>query len=446
MEQTNARINDVHLTEDIFEAFICALFLESSYDKCKQFLISILEEEIDFAEVICIDDNYKEKIMQYFHKKKWKDPDYIESKLTQRNNTDVINQTFVVNLQNSDGHILGTGTGNTKAKAEQNAAYNTLIKFKLLKENDIENSDENDEKMEKIDYSLWFKDNDFINHILNEKNILINNKFVNNIFKKYNLNYKVQNISNFQLAMIHISYLEKTILKDKTANLLKDISPISDIDRKKAIPLQKKDYSRLGHLGNAVIHLILTQYLCKRYSSKDQGFLTKLRTKLERADTQAYLAKQLDLHKYAVIARNMEQNNARILDANLTKGIFEAFIGSLSLELNYDACYEFLIVLIEKEIDFAELLGTDDNYKEKIMQYFHKMKWKDLKYVDVKCDLELKKFIVHIQNQDQIIGVGTGNTKNKAEQDAAHDALIKLNVIKNSDNTNDFYGEISDND
>jgi dsRNA-specific ribonuclease len=457
MEYNGARHNDVHLTEDIFEAFMCALFLEETYDKCKEFMISIIENEIDFSELISCDDNYKEKIMHYFHKMKLKDPSYVDSELSQKNNADAVNQILVVYIKTQEGNIIGVGSGNTKSKAEQDAARDALVKLGILQNSQQERDSyygeesdgyfecESDSDIEKIDYAAWFKDKDFVNHILNEKNVLITDKFVNNIFKKYGFNHKVKNYPNYLLSTIHISYLQKTILKDKTALLLKDISPISDQDKKLTVPLQKRDYSRLGHLGNAVIHLILTQYLCKRYSSKDQGFLTKLRTKIEKAETLSNVSKRLGFDKYAIIARNMEFGDARSLDINLTKGIFEAFIGSLSFETDYDSCYKFLITLIEQEVDIAELLETDDNYKEQIMQYFHKMLWKDPKYVDVKCDPEAKLFVVCVKNQQgNILGTGSNITKNKAEQDAAHDALIKLKVIGNigiNDNTDDFYGE-----
>jgi dsRNA-specific ribonuclease len=457
MEYSQARYNDVHLTEDIFEAFICALSFEESYDNCKEFITSVIEKEIDFAEIISCDDNYKEKIMHYFHKMKLKDPEYIESKLSQKNSADAINQTIIVNLQTHEGKIIGTGSGNTKSKADQSAAYNALINLGVIKnkterdsfygeKEDITDSlseHSDSERDDIIDQSTWFKDGDFVNHILNEKNVLISSKFINNLFSEYDFNHKVKNYSNFMLATVHVSYLEKTILKEKTALLLKDIPPISETDKKKCVPLQKKDYSRFGHLGNAVIHLILTMYLCKRYSSKDQGFLTKLRTKLERAETLSNLSIQLKLNKYAIIARNMELGNARLTDINMNKGVFESFIGALYLETSFDLISEFIVTVIEREIDFAELLETDDNYKERIMQYFHKMAWKDPKYYDAKCDPEEKSFIVYVKNKNgDVLGVGSGNTKNKAEQNAAYDALVKLNVLSTSDTGDDFYGEI----
>jgi dsRNA-specific ribonuclease len=474
MEKNDARNNDNHLTEDIFESFICALFKESTYTNCKLFIIPLVEKEIDMAELINCDDNYKEKIMQYFNKMKWKYPKYIESGLSQKNNTDVANQLFVIYVQNHEGETLGVGTGNIKSKAEQNAAHDALVKLGVIQDvkeehgyygesydtNNTENDDDNDyydyesdnddvsddESVE--DQTKWFKDGDFINHILNEKNIFITKKIINKIFKKYNFDHKVKDFNNYVLSTVHISYLEKTILKDKTAQLLKDVIPISDEDRTNALPLQKKDHSRLGHLGNAVMHLVLSEYLCKRYPLKDQGFLTKLRTRLERTETLSNLAKKLDFHNYAIVARNMEQNDGRNQDINLTKNIFEAFVGSIYLETNYEKCYAFLKTLIEKEVDFAQLLETDDNYKGKLMQHFHKLAWKDPVYDDIQCDPEAKEFVVGVKNpKGETLGVGSSNTKSKAAQEAAYHALIQLDAIDNEQtNDNDYYGEISDDD
>jgi dsRNA-specific ribonuclease len=511
MEQNNARENDVHLTEDIFEAFIWALFLESNYEKCKEFMINLIEREIDFAELISSDDNYKEKIMQYFHKMKWRDPKYIEKVEDRKTSANCHNQEFVIQLINQENNtVIGIGTGNTKSKAEQNAAYSALVQLKEISlpggkksldslneyycesdtdsnfisnlnkkspKNNSNNSDsdyfeyeENEENEEKKEENTsnniqlsWFKDEDYRNHMLNEKNERMDPAFFNNILRRYGLSHKIKNVDKFQTAMTHISYLDKITLKEKTALLLKDIPPISDEDKKNVLDLQKDDYSRLSHLGNALARLALTVYLSDRYPTKDQGFLTRLRIKIEKAETLSTLAKQLKLTKYAIIARNMELNGSRHDDISLMKGIFESFIGALSLELSYNDCRKLLINLFERDIDFAELLNTDDNYKEKLMQHFHKMKWKEPKYDEKEKENESenkeeneeennnedninqeREFIMYIKNSDgHILGVGVGNTKSKGEQNAARDALIRLNVLNDSsDCESDYYGEV----
>ena len=154
----------------------------------------------------------------------------------------------------------------------------------------------------------------------------------------------------------------------------------------------------------------------------------------------------------------MEQNNARNTDISLMKGIFEGFIGALFLECTYEFCSEFLCKLLENNIDFAELLNTNENYKEKIMQYFHKMNWKEAQYVEkekkldnegenIECEIKLescKEYTMYvIGNNGEILGVGTDTIKNKASQIAAHMALIKLGVLEEIEDVSDYFGKES---
>lgn len=304
----------------------------------------------------------------------------------------------------------------------------------------------------------WFKDGDFKNHILNEQNIPITKEFIEGVFKKYNFNHKVKNLENFQLAMIHISYLNRTTITEKTARMLKDVIPIPSNVKHLAMPLKDKDYGVLEFGGDAVIHMVIAWYLIRRYKSEgvDEGFLTKLRTKLEKDETLSKLSKILGLQKYAIIARNIEQANGRLDNVHLTEDIFEAFIGALMEEAGYDACEKFIISIIENEIDIAELIYHDDNYKDRLMQYFHKVKWSEPKYnEDVSQQkntkegcVEIRSYTTYVKNPDgNVIGVGIGASKPKSEQNAAYNSLVFLGAINeggDDDNDSDYYGEIVD--
>lgn len=309
--------------------------------------------------------------------------------------------------------------------------------------------------MKKVDITDEnFKTNSFKLHILNEKNIPITKKFIEGVFKKYHFNHKVQNLEMFQLAMVHVSYLNRQTITDKTTRLLKDVNPINSDQIVQTFPLQDACYGRLEYKGDAVIHHIIADYLYERYPNEDEGFMTKLRTKLEKAETLSGLSKRLGLHKYAIIARNIEMSGGRMNNTHLTEDIFEAFFGALSLECSYENCATFFINIVEQELDIVEMIYNDDNYKDRLMQYYHKMKWSEPKYIENVCntppalhELNMKLFSVHVKNpMGVIIGVGEGNTKSKAEQIAAREALVYLGVIKEEEEVddNDYYGEMSD--
>lgn len=301
----------------------------------------------------------------------------------------------------------------------------------------------------------WFLDGDPKNHILNENNKPITADFINRILKKYGLSHKVKNLELFQLAMIHVSYLNRSTVTDKTARMLRDVIPIAPHKKHLAMPLQEKNYGRLECLGDAKIHDVLLEYLYERYENEDEGFLTKLRTKIEKSETLSELSKKLNLHFYAVVARNIEQSGGRLNNAPLTEDLFESFIGALSREITFEELKKFIVNIIERELNISEMIYLNDNYKDQLMQYFHQMKWGEPKYVeDVELQRtvkegcqEIKYYTIYVKNaQGETIGVGKGNTKTKADQNAALDALTNLNVLGNDDTGSDYYGEMSDNE
>ena len=101
----------------------------------------------------------------------------------------------------------------------------------------------------------------------------------------------------------------------------------------------------------------------------------------------------------------------------------------------YQVCYDFVFALIEDEVDLTVLLETDTNYKDKLLQYYHECNWGDPKYntMDVLYDnakLGKKYFKMYVRDNDgNIIGTGTGSSKQKGEKIAAKKALQNLNVI-----------------
>jgi ribonuclease-3 len=271
--------------------------------------------------------------------------------------------------------------------------------------------------------------------ILNERNKPITEEYVNGIFQKFGLNYRVKHLENFQRAMIHSSYLESNITNPKTIKLLKDITPINKNQKKYCMPLQPYSYERLEFLGDSIIRHALGKYLYMRYQDKDEGFLTTNRSKMENKDALSILAKKLGIQDYAVISRTIEIANGRISYITLTEDIFEAFIGAVNSEMSDDDTVKFIWLIIENEGDVEEVVRTHNNYKDQLMQYFHKIDIvkHDLEYIDreISPDHTRRRFqtIVKDKQTRQELGIGSGKSKKTAQQRAAKDALIKLNLI-----------------
>jgi dsRNA-specific ribonuclease len=293
-------------------------------------------------------------------------------------------------------------------------------------------------------------------YILNEKNKRITTEYIEKTLNKYGVQIKIKNIDIFQKSMIHVSYLirdEQFFSNNKTKpyhSQSNDIVPLDDITT--AIPLQQQSYERLEFLGDAILHAIIAEYIYKRYPTVDEGFMTKLRTKIENGDTLSILSKKIGLDDYVVISRYIEQNGGRSTNKNITEDIFEAFIGALYLDSGFDTCKLFIVKMIEKEIDLAQMLYQEKNFKEKLLQYFHFRKWMDPIYgtLDVSGPKNKKMYTMWIKcrethnDEGNIVGIGVSSSKKAGEQEAAKQALIHFGLYNEGSDDDGSTEEISD--
>ncbi len=293
-------------------------------------------------------------------------------------------------------------------------------------------------------------------YILNENNKWITEKYIINLLAKYGVKIKVNDIDLFRRATIHTSYLQQNVEEYKKSTHKRsnsDLEPISDPDT--AIPLQERSYERLEFLGDAVLHLILADYIWTRYENEFEGFMTRLRTKIENSDTLAELANAIGLNEYILISRFMDMNDARNKNQHIQEDMFEAFLGALYKNSGYEVCRDFFYNLMEEKVDFAEILHTETNFKDLLLQYFHKMRWADPIYgsVDVSGPEHAKVFYMYVKwkktvrDDGQIVGYGHGSSKRKGEQEAARQALIHFGEIRDvTDSDSDTCETLPDDD
>lgn len=295
--------------------------------------------------------------------------------------------------------------------------------------------------------------------ILNEANVYITADYIEDLLKKYDVDHKVQNLPMFQRAMTHISYLvrDENYFKNqkmkhsaefnqKTKHT-SDLEPIEDPS--KAIPLQTISYERLEFLGDSVLHLVLAEYLFKRYEGEDEGFMTRLRTKIESGETLAMISQAIGLNKYILLSRYIEKNGGRENNMHILEDSFEAFMGAFYLEAGFDKCKKFMVKLMEEEMDFAQILNTETNFKDKLLQYFHQQRWQDPCYgvLDISGPDYKKSFTMYVKRKltktddGEIIGIAVATSKKRGEQEAAKQALIHLKIITDDDSDSEMMEE-----
>lgn len=186
---------------------------------------------------------------------------------------------------------------------------------------------------------------------------------------------------------------------------------------------ETKSYERLEYLGDAVLELVISEYLYKN-TSYEEGVMTKLRAKYVCEDALYEYSLKLHLNEYLLLGHGEEENGGRMRKA-IVADIFEAFIGAMFLDLGLEYVKEFIychiIPLIEKhEIQF------DNDYKSLLQELVQTDK-RSLEYVVVKESgpAHNKEFKVIAKIDDIIYGEGIAHSKKEAEQKAAQDALKK---------------------
>jgi len=253
----------------------------------------------------------------------------------------------------------------------------------------------------------------------NSHNLLISYDEICHIFNKVNMkDFKPKNIYYYQTAFKHKSYC-----------FMKDYEDYIKPDN--CLALQDESYERNEFLGDSLLGCMTAEYLFRRFPNDDEGFLTKIKTRIVNGEQLAYLADCLGFNKYLIISKHIQdncdgRNNIHILEDSL-----ESFIGALFLDTNdFILVQEFIINLIEEFLDIPQIVMTDTNYKDQILRYFgHNFK-ESPKYEHIITeDNTNKDFQCKLLHNTCCICIGNGKTKKKAEQDAAYKALIHYNVI-----------------
>lgn len=183
-----------------------------------------------------------------------------------------------------------------------------------------------------------------------------------------------------------------------------------------------KDNERLEFLGDAVMQLLVAEYLYLTHPRRPEGELTRMRAAIVCEPSFAKFAETLELGKYVLLGRGEEQLGGRSRPA-LLADLFESFIGALYLDSGLDAVREFLRARIFPLIDGADYLPVKD-YKSKLQERAQHRALGAIEYVidEERGPAHDREFVVSVFVGGTRYGTGTGRTKKEAEQRAAAEA------------------------
>jgi ribonuclease III len=184
------------------------------------------------------------------------------------------------------------------------------------------------------------------------------------------------------------------------------------------------DYQRLEFLGDAVLQLVITEYLFSYFQIEAEGQLTKLRSRLVSRDGLKTHAAALDLGRYILMGRGEETSGGRERTSTLADA-FEALIGALYLDGGLDVAKNF--ILTQTRADLAKLAEepVDFNPKGDLQELVQSISPRSPVYelVSQSGPEHEKTFVSEVVWEGVVLGHGTGRSKKQAETAAALEAL-----------------------
>ena len=318
----------------------------------------------------------------------------------------------------------------------------------------------------------------------NKNNILITRQEVEDILNYFEnigdngSRLNINNLEHYQQAFVHESYYQAVQYHFTKGEVVKEDNTLFSY-------VPKESSERLEYLGDHILKAVMGRYLFERFGNEREGFLTKLKIKIEKCSMLHKIGVTLGFKKFLLLSLQVE--NQTILDLDRGRNTpsyfedaYEAFIGSILLdfgEKGYLYADRFVRSVIENVIDFAELISKNDNFKDSLQRYFQSLKFKTPVYTSlneegplyrkvftrmlvfaqeqyfamdknvqniikqyttriieeyrIKNPLVYTKLFDIYQSGNYILGIGFGRKVTNAEQECAKQCLLNLQLDLN---------------
>lgn len=218
---------------------------------------------------------------------------------------------------------------------------------------------------------------------------------------------KIENPKNFEMALTHSSYTREN-----------DISSL-------------QNYERLEFLGDAVLKLCISEILYKNFPEYAEGELTKIRSIVVSDNILAQIAEEMNLNKLLILGKQEEKTGGRERKSILAC-TFESILGAYYLDGKYFELFNSLERIFDNFI--KEVDGHFEKFNAKAVLQEHTQsldkKTPEYRIIEEQGPEHDKIFVIEVSYNDEVLAIGQGSTKRKAEQDCAYKACVKLGVIE----------------
>jgi len=228
---------------------------------------------------------------------------------------------------------------------------------------------------------------------------MLDKKLLKEILNKYDIN--VNSYDNFLLAMTHSSYGNEHNLKNN---------------------------ERIEFLGDAILGLLVAEYIYENFKDMPEGNMSKLRATYVCEDANAKYAKEIGIDKLLLLGKGEELTGGRKRPAVLSDA-FESFLGAIYLDGSIEEVKKLLKVVV-----FPHVLAINEvqfvDYKSRLQECIQAETRSALDYRldNVEGPPHMRVFTISVYLDGIKLGTGTGKSKKDAAQEAAASALAKMAV------------------
>ncbi len=253
----------------------------------------------------------------------------------------------------------------------------------------------------------------------NPGNVLVTPKDISRLLRSYGCYNRVKDITVYYEAFTHKSLVGGRVEDYEAA----------------------RSNERLEFIGDAVVGVAVAQYLFDRFPNENEGFLTRLKTRIVCHSSLAAVARSLGLPRFLLISRYIEEQCEGRNNTRFYEDTFEALVGAISLDMGIEPARKFVVGVLEKcpAIDVSVLVREDHNYKDQLLRYFqshfngafptyvHNGRLQQRETGLRSGAKGSRAFSACVLDPyGKVLGVGSGSNKKEAEQRASYEALRAL--------------------
>ncbi len=184
---------------------------------------------------------------------------------------------------------------------------------------------------------------------------------------------------------------------------------------------------RLEFLGDAVLGMAIAEELYARFPDQQEGALTSMRANIVQGETLAKAARRLDLGSHLLMGAGEAGTGGRNRDSNLA-ATFEAVVGAIFLDQNYEAARAFCLRVLDEEISSARTATSPRHPKSELQELVQGRQLPTPRYriIEMSGEPHAPTFTAEVLVDGAVLGFGSGRSKSLAEQEAARAALEAL--------------------